>query len=71
MIKKCCSRCKLTSFSACREVWVCPYCSEDISDQPGYSINGDTIINMTGDGGDGDRKDTPEKLRLVSGSSRN
>ena len=64
MIKKYCSKCKNTSFSACREVWICPYCSEDISNQPCCSINDDIIINRNGNGD----IVASEKLRLVSGS---
>lgn len=39
MRKKYCPRCRMVSFSACKEVWICPYCHEDISKQPDYNIN--------------------------------
>jgi len=39
MRKKYCPRCTLASFSAYKEVWICPYCKEDMSSQPDYSIN--------------------------------
>jgi len=39
MRKKFCPKCNLTSFSAYREVWICPYCSQDMSQQPDLNIN--------------------------------
>lgn len=38
MRKKYCPQCKMVSFSASGERWICPYCHEDISKQPDYNI---------------------------------
>lgn len=69
MIKKRCPKCSHTSYSACKEDWICPYCNEDISNQPGYSINDDKCVTMDGDGNCNDKDARREKLRLVSGQS--
>ncbi|MFZ5597806.1 MAG: hypothetical protein ACOY31_12435 [Bacillota bacterium] len=42
MRKKYCPRCKMASYSACKDVWTCPYCGEDMSSQPDYDINDDS-----------------------------
>lgn len=62
MRKKRCPKCNLTSFSACKEVWICPYCGENMSDQPDYSINDDTSITIIRDGKHEDRDIALEKL---------
>ncbi|MFZ5647959.1 MAG: hypothetical protein ACOY30_10120 [Bacillota bacterium] len=51
MRKKFCPRCKMSSFSSCKEVWICPYCGEDISDQPDYNINDEYDNNIHIKGG--------------------
>lgn len=65
MRKKYCPRCNMTSFSACKEVWICPYCREDMSNQPDYSINDDTHkTNVIRDGEHEDKKAENESIWL-------
>lgn len=56
MRKKYCPSCKMSSFSSYKEVWICPYCGEDMSNQPDYNINEDNDKNIYIKGGKSEGK---------------
>ncbi|MFZ5645277.1 MAG: hypothetical protein ACOY46_17025 [Bacillota bacterium] len=55
MRKKRCTKCNLTSFSAYSDEWICPYCSEDISEVQDHSINYNSDIIKAGENKNGDK----------------
>ena len=46
----------MSSFSSYKEVWICPYCGEDMSNQPDYNINEENDNNIQIMGGKGEGK---------------
>lgn len=56
MRKKICPLCSMSSFSSYKEVWICPHCGEDMSNQPDYNINDENDNNIQIMGGKGESK---------------